>query len=81
MKRIAISCLVVIIAATACGSQSPSKKPQTMTLEQWLEQTEKKMAKVAADHDKTMARMKQIEDQMDKLIQSIKAFREKLKGG
>ena len=78
MKKSAIA-LMLLTAALAAGSQSPKSKPQTVTLEQRLQLTEEKMAKLAASHDKTMTRMKQIEGHMDKLIEAIRAFREKLK--
>jgi uncharacterized coiled-coil protein SlyX len=71
---------VALLTGCAFASQSPTNKPQTITLEQRLAKTERQMADLAASHEKTMARLKQIQDQMDGLINSIRAAREKIAG-
>ena len=70
--------LVVLVCAASFASASQKPRPQTETMLQKMHETELKMKKLAAGHDKTMAQMKQIEAQMDSLLKAIRAFRLKL---
>lgn len=76
MRHLALLLVLVCAASFASASQKP--RPQTETMLQKMHETELKMKKLAAGHEKTMAQMKQIEAQMDSLLKAIRAFRLKL---
>jgi TolA-binding protein len=72
--RVCIAISLLLLCATFAASQSP-KTIQAQTLEQKMQKMEKAMAKMAANHHKTMARLKQVEDQIDGLTSAIHEMR------
>lgn len=69
--------LLAIVLSAACIAVAQSPKP---SLEQKLQQTEARLAKVAASHDDVMKRMRQIEANLDALLKKIRESRQKLGG-
>jgi predicted Zn-dependent peptidase len=66
--------------AISSASQTPRRKPATQTIEQRLEKTEKQMADLAASHEKTMAKLKLLEDRMDAWLKALQDMHKKLVG-
>lgn len=68
----------VVLACCALPALAQTQAKPRLTLQQKLKLTEDRMAKLAASHDQVMARMKQIEANLDAIEKKLHEFRLKL---